>query len=347
MNMPNTSAAMDLAQSLEDKLAKGDQDGLNRAFAALGDAISSVQDMLEGEAEAFNTARFSEEKAALGELMDEIASLESDERILSGETQGFAEVMKTSQAEQEQTENASRRARTDMLLKEAKGLEKDVDGLKPFVGQDAFALEEWSTAHESTQRLSPLVEKQDLSEAALEAMRVASGLEALGEALSGDPHPDDPQVTNRDLEQIERPRQRAVALAELLEAQLPSRLAQMNGPQRRQAEQLSERQAAIEAEVQKLAQKADALKSKVPGVAKAKQALKRVAKTMRRTADRLDKGGADDAAAASRQAADQLAQLRQELGKNRSMNQRGQERSPQFAFQTQMTAKPRASGERN
>jgi hypothetical protein len=112
-NMPDLSKAMDRASEFANLLEKGDPKSLQKALSELGDALGDVRKMLEGNAGEFGESRFQQENKAVSEALKQIGELESDERMLAGDSSGLAE-------ETEQAAAKARAAEMERFLAEAR-----------------------------------------------------------------------------------------------------------------------------------------------------------------------------------------------------------------------------------
>ena len=326
-NMPDMKAITEQARKLDDLLEKGDEAGLSRALADLGEKLKSLRQMLDQNLEGFGAERFPQENRVVAELMKKIGDLEGDERTLQKETQGLAD-------RQEAEVDRRLKGQLDEFLKreneKVERLRARLSGVATGDPESALS-EEIERARDSAKQMKRLFAERDLAEAKGEAERAASSLDRASEHM-GD-GTDEPGRKRRsharpaDVEAVGEARAVAQEIADDLAKILPRASEMMSPEEREQARAQAERQNAIGNRTDETADEAGRRLGKMPGLEKAASDLKGAGARMRQAAEMLKKSESKPAAGAERDAADRLAKLRDSL-QERTMGTGKQQHDP-------------------
>ena len=274
-NMPDMKAVAEQARKLDDLLEKGDEAGLSKALAELGENLKSLRQMLDQNLEGFGAERFPQENRVVAELMKKIGDLEGDERALQKETQGLAD-------RQEAEVEKRLKGQLDEFLKREN---EKVERLRPRLagvptGDPESALaEEIERARDSAKQMKRLFAERDLAEAKGEAERAASSLDRAAEHL-GDGRGEAAASGGRsrrgpaDVEAVSEARAIAQEIADDLDKILPRASEMMSPEEREQARRQAEQQNAIGNRTDETAAEAARRLGKMPGLEKAESDLK-------------------------------------------------------------------------
>ena len=171
--MPDMKAVAEQARKLDDLLERGDEAGLSKALAELGENLKSLRQALDQNLEGFGAERFPQENRVVAELMKKIGDLEGDERALQKETQGLAD-------RQEAEMEKRLKGQLDEFLKreneKVERLRSRLAGVPTGDPESALA-EEIERARDSAKQMKRLFAERDLAEAKGEAERAASSLD--------------------------------------------------------------------------------------------------------------------------------------------------------------------------
>ena len=326
-NMPDMKAVAEQARKLDDLLERGDEAGLSKALADLGETLKSLRQTLDQNLEGFGAERFPQENRVVAELMKKIGDLEGDERALQKDTQALAD------RQEAEVEKRLKGQLDDFLKKENEKVERLRSRLAgvPTGDPESALAEEIERARDSAKQMKRLFAERDLAEAKGEAERAASSLdraaEHLGEGDEGSrkrrPRPARPA----DVEAVSDARATAEEIAEDLEKILPRASEMMSPEDREQARRQAEQQNAIGNRTDDAAAEAAKRLGKMPGLEKAESDLKGASTRMRQAGEMLKKSESKPAAGAERDAADRLAKLRDSL-QERTMGSGKQQHDP-------------------
>jgi hypothetical protein len=336
-NMPDMKAVADQARKLDDLLEKGDEAGLSRALAELGQNLKSLRQMLDQNLEGFGGERFPQENRVVAELMKKIGDLEGDERALQKETQGLAD------RQEAEVEKRLKGQMDEFLKRENEKVERlrsRLQGVATGDPESALA-EEIERARDSAKQMKRLFTERDLAEAKGEAERAASSLDRATEHMGEGEEPAGAgagaNASGRkrrgrparpaDVEAVGDARAVAQEIAEDLEKILPRASEMMTPEEREQARGQAERQNAIGQRTDETAAEAARRLGKMPGLEKAESDLKGAGTRMRQAAEMLKKSESKPAAGAERDAAERLAKLRDSM-QERSMGTGKQHHDP-------------------
>jgi hypothetical protein len=331
-NMPDMKALADQAKKLDDLLEKGDEAGLAKALAELGENLKSLRQMLDQNLEGFGAERFPQENRVVAELMKKIGDLEGDERSLQKETQGLSD------RQEAEVERRLKGQLDEFLKKENEKVERLKQRLSgiPTGDPESALSEEVERARDSAKQMKRLFAERDLAEAKGEAERATSSLDRAtehagegGEEAEGSPNAKRKRGRMRpgDAEALGEARGIAQEIADDLEKILPRPSEMLSPEEREQARAQAERQNAIGNRTDETAGEAARRLGKMPGLEKAESDLKGAAQRMRQAAEMLKKSESKSAAGAERDAAERLAKLRDSL-QERSMGSGKQHRDP-------------------
>jgi len=326
-NMPDMKAVAEQARKLDDLLERGDEAGLSKALADLGENLKSLRQMLDQNLESFGAERFPQENRVVAELMKKIGDLEGDERALQKETQGLAD------RQEAEVERRLKGQLEEFLKRENEKVERLRSRLAgvPTGDPESALAEEIERARDSAKQMKRLFAERDLAEAKGEAERAASSLDRASEHL-GDGEEAGHKRRARparpaDVEAVSEARATAQEIADDLEKILPRASEMMTPEEREQARGQSERQNAIGNRTDDAAAEAAKRLGKMPGLEKAESDLKGAATRMRQAGEMLKKSESKPAAGAERDAADRLAKLRDSL-QERTMGTGKQQHDP-------------------
>jgi hypothetical protein len=326
-NMPDMKAVSEQAKKLDDLLEKGDEAGLSKALAELGENLKNLRQMLDQNLEGFGAERFPQENRVVAELMKKIGDLEGDERALQKETQGLSD------RQEAEVERRLKGKLDDFLKKEGEKVERLKQRLSgiPTGDPESALSEELERARDSAKQMKRLFAERDLAEAKGEAERATSSLDRATEHAGEDGEPGGKQRRSRlrpgDAEALGDARTIAQEIADDLDKILPRPSEMLTPEEREQARGQSERQNAIGDRTDETAAEAARRLGKMPGLEKAESDLKGAAARMRQAAEMLKKSESKPASGAERDAAERLAKLRDSL-QERSMGSGQQHRDP-------------------
>ena len=326
-NMPNMKAVADQAKKLDELLEKGDEAGLSRALAELGENLKSLRQMLDQNLEGFGAERFPQENRVVAELMKKIGDLEGDERALQKETQALAD------RQEAEVERRLKGQMEEFLKRENEKVERVKSRLSGVVtGDPESALsEEIERARDSAKQMKRLFAERDLAEAKGEADRATSSLdrasERMGVGAEDSARKRHTRVRPGDVDAVNDARAITREIAEDLEKILPRPSEMLTPEEREQARAQAERQSAIGNRTDETAAEAARRLGKMPELEKAESDLKGAGTRMRQAAEMLRKSESKPAAGAERDAADRLAKLRDSL-QERSMGTGKQHHDP-------------------
>jgi hypothetical protein len=310
-NMPDLSKAMDRASEFSNLLEKGDAKSLQKALAELGSALGDVRKMLEGNAESFGENRFAQENKAVSEALKQIGELESDERMLAGDSANLAE-------ETEQQAAKARAAEMDRFLAEARDkaekLRRRLAKAPPEElsedGQD-----ELKRAQESARQLRRLLGEHEWGEGKKEAERAVSSLRRLRRELDRrEQNNPRPSAEHDDFSgAMGEARGIAQEIAADLEKLTPKPGEGMSQEQRGRAQGMSQRQRSLAERAEELAREAARNAGKAGGMEQASSELREIGEQMGQAQQDLQRGDPREGSGKAREAADRLAKLRDEL----------------------------------
>jgi hypothetical protein len=333
-NMPDMKAITEQAKKLDDLLEKGDEAGLSKALAELGDDLKNLRQMLDQNLEGFGAERFPQENRVVADLMKKISEVEGDERALQKETQGLAE-------RQEAEIERRLKGQLDDLIKRqsenAERLKQRLGGI-PTGDPESALSEEIERARESAKQIKRLFAERDLAEAKGEAERAAGSLDRAAEHLPGEEGDGparrrghgkrgDAERDKETADAVADARAMAQEIADEIGKVLPRPGETMSPEEREQARAQAERQNAIGNRTDEIAGEAERRLGKMPGLEKAQSELEGAASRMRQAAEMLKKSDSKPASGAERDAADRLAKLRDSM-QERSMGSGKQHRDP-------------------
>jgi hypothetical protein len=310
-NMPDLSKAMDRASEFSNLLEKGDPKSLQKALSELGSALGDVRKMLEGNAESFGENRFAQENKAVSEALKQIGELESDERMLAGDSSTLAE-------ETEQQAAKARAAELDRFLAEARDkaerlrrrLSKNPPEELSEDGQD-----ELKRAQESAKQLRRLLGEHEWGEGKKEAERAVSSLRRLRRELDRreqkNPRPSAAQ--EEFSESMGDARSIAQEIASDLEKLAPKPGEGMSQEQKGRSAGMAQRQRSLAERAEELAREAAKNAGKAGGLDQASSELREIGEQMGQAQQDLQRGDPREGSGKAREAADRLAKLRDEL----------------------------------
>jgi hypothetical protein len=326
-NMPDMKAVAEQARKLDDLLEKGDEAGLSRALAELGEKLKSLRQMLDQNLEGFGAERFPQENRVVAELMKKIGDLEGDERSLQKETQSLAD------RQEAEVERRLKGQLDEFLKRENEKVERlraRLSGVATGDPESALS-EEIERARDSAKQMKRLFAERDLAEAKGEAERAASSLDRASEHMGDGTEEPGRKRRSRsrpaDVEAVGEARAVAQEVADDLAKILPRASEMMSAEEREQARAQAERQNAIGNRTDEAADEAARRLGKMPGLEKAESDLKAAGARMRQAAEMLKKSESKPAAGAERDAADRLAKLRDSL-QERTMGTGKQQHDP-------------------
>ena len=310
-NMPNLDKAMDRASEFSNLLEKGDVKSLHKALAELGGALSDVRKMLEGNSEAFGENRFAQENKAMSEALKEIGELESDERMLAGDSSNLAE-------ETEQAAAKARAAELDKFLAEARDKAERLRrrlGKSPPEELSDDGQDELKRAQESAKQLRRLLGEHEWGEGKKEAERAVSSLRRLRRELDQrqqkNPRTSPPQ--DEFSEAMNDARGIAQEIASDLDKLTPKPGEGMSSEQRGRSQGMAQRQRSLGERAEELAKQAGKNSGKAGGLDQAANELRQIAEQMGQAQQDLQKGDPREGSGKAREAADRLAKLRDEM----------------------------------
>ena len=326
-NMPNMKAVADQAKKLDELLEKGDEAGLSRALAELGENLKSLRQMLDQNLEGFGAERFPQENRVVAELMKKISDLEGDERTLQKETQALAD------RQEAEVERRLKGQMEDFLKRENEKVERlksRLSGVATGDPESALA-EEIERARDSAKQMKRLFAERDLAEAKGEAERATSSLDRASEHMGDGAEEGGRKRRTRsrpaDIDAVSDARAITREIAEDLQKILPRPSEMLSPEEREQARAQAERQSAIGNRTDETAAEAARRLGKMPELEKAESDLKGAGARMRQAAEMLKKSESKPAAGAERDAADRLAKLRDSM-QQRSMGSGKQHHDP-------------------
>jgi hypothetical protein len=342
--MPDMKELADKAKKFDDMLEKGDESGLSKALAELGDNLQSLRQMLDQNADQFGAERFPQENRVMGELMKKIGDLEGDQRALQKETQGLAD------KQEAEVERRLKGQLDDFIKREnekAERLKQRLSGV-PTGDRESTLSEEVERARESARQVKRLLAERDLAEAKGEAERAASSLDRatsrmneLAEARRKRGRTGDEGERSKGSEAVGEARAIAQEIADDLAKLMPAQEQTLTPEGREQARGQAERQGSIGNRTDETASEVARRLGKMPGLEKAETELKGAAARMRQAAEMLRKSATKQAAGAERDAADRLSKLRDSM-QERSMGGGKQHRDPVRIPGADESAAPRA-----
>ena len=320
-NMPNLSEALNRAQEFSELLEKGDEASLQKALGELAEALSDVRNMLDGNADAFGETRFAQESKAMNETRRKIGDLEGDERALAADSNALAREVDKDMAKDMAEELDAFVAETREKLSQ---LKRRLGQAEPReLSEDGG--DELKRARESAEQLERLLPDHEFGEAKSEAKRAVSSLRRLGRELEQRAKAKRPQSNQlRDFgEAMDSARKLAGEIASDLDKLTPDSAERMSAQQRGQSQGLSQRQRSLGQRAKELAQEAEGQAQQAPGLDGAAQELREISEQIGRSQQDLARGDPREGSGKARDAADRLARLRDELGKdNRSASGR-------------------------
>ncbi len=312
-NMPDLGKAMDRASEFSNLLEKGDTKSLHKALSELGGALSDVRKMLEGNSEAFGESRFAQENKAVSEALRQIGDLESDERMLAGDSSNLAE-------ETEQQAAKARAAEMDKFLAEARDKAERLRrrlGKNPPDELSDDGQDELKRAQESAKQLRRLLGEREWGEGKKEAERAVSSLRRLRRELDQrqQKNPSQrPSATQEDFsESMDDARNIAQEIASDLEKLAPKPGEGMTPEQKGRSQGMAQRQHSLGERAGELAKQAGKNAGKAGGLDQAANELRQIADQMGQSQQDLQRGDPREGSGKAREAADRLAKLRDDL----------------------------------
>ncbi len=325
-NMPDLSKAMERASAFSNLLEKGDPKSLQKALSDLGSALGDVRKMLEGNAESFGENRFAQENKAVSEALRQIGELESDERMLAGDSSALAE-------ETEQQAAKARAAEMDRFLAEARD---KAEKLRRRLGKSApedlseDGQDELKRAQESAKQLRRLLGEHEWGEGKKEAERAVSSLRRLRRELDRreQKNPGPSAEGEEFSESMGEARSIAQEIASDLEKLTPRPGEGMSGEQRGRAQGMAQRQRSLAERAEELAREASRNAGKAGGLDQAASELREVGEQMGQAQQDMSRGDPREGSGKAREAADRLAKLRDELRDGRRESSGRNRREP-------------------
>jgi hypothetical protein len=311
-NMPNLDKAMDRASEFSNLLEKGDMKSLSKALAELGGALSDVRKMLEGNSEAFGENRFAQENKAMSEALRQIGDLESDERMLAGDSSSLAE-------ETEQAAAKARAAELDKFLAEARDKAERLRrrlGKNPPEELSDDGQDELKRAQESAKQLRRLLGEHEWGEGKKEAERAVSSLRRLRRELDQRQQKNQqrPSAAQEEFsESMNDARSIAQEIASDLDKLTPKPGEGMSQEQRGRSQGMAQRQRSLGERAEELAKEAARNAGKAGGLDQASNELRQIAEQMGQAQQDLQRGDPREGSGKAREAADRLAKLRDEM----------------------------------
>ncbi len=324
-NMPDMKEMAEQAQKLDSLLEKGDSQSLAKALSELGGKLGSLKDMLDKNANDFESERFPQENKALGEFMKKVEDLEGDERALAGDSQTLA-----SEMDEELTRKL--KGQLDKMVSDTNA---KIDRLRDKLATaaprdlDEEAQDDHKRAKESSRQLKRLVNSKDWGESKKEAERVSSSLRRIRRALDERTHKTPPPPA---AEGFGKDMGEAGALAQEISAALeklvPNAADRMSPEQAGRGKNMAQRQSSLQERSEDLAKEAAKKAGQVPGMDKAESDLKGAAGQMQESGADLQRGDAKEGTVKARDAADRLAQLREGMKKGQPMGRSNKHQDP-------------------
>lgn len=325
INLPDTRKAVETAARLDSLLDKGDARSLGQALSDLGDSLNSLRDMLDKNANDFDSERFPQESRAQAELMRKIGDLEGDQRSLANDSRGLAKEVDGEIGRRVEAQQG------EFLAKAKQKLDQIQRKLSGSVPRELGSSAETSTeaARENIRQLRRLLPAKEWSEAQRETQRMVDGLgylQHLTNRLLGARQLSLPNVTDFD-GRVDEAAGLARELAADLSRVVPKGGDVMSPEQRGRTRDLGQRQGSLEDRTRGLAREMANRDDSVPGAAQASSELEEIAGQMRQASQDLQEGSAHEGAGRADEVVERLAKMRQNMGKRSNEGTR-QSREP-------------------
>ncbi len=320
--------AQDCLQKVRELITAGDIKGGNEQLRKCSDMLDSASRSLEEGLRELRGEKFTEEEKAYGELMDEIADLEREEREIANQAGDIEDRYKKRAAEvaKDRANPFKEKAKKTLekLREEVTAVPRD--GLTPF-GQDE---------HDALVRrlgdVQRMIDEGDLAEALSMAREARTSLETLLSDLDDDMADGEPwsDKTDEALSHAHRAEPVADQLVEELENATPAPEEIMDKADRQQLEELRRRQAALRERTKRAGQKAQKRGKDLPQDTgeSAGKGLGDAAQKMQGAEKRMQSADPGGARAEAEGAAEKLGGLRKSLQQSSRPNTIGNSSDP-------------------
>ncbi len=325
-NLPDLKEVLEKTNKLDQLLDKGDAKSLQDALAELGDSLKSLQQMLDKNASDFSSDRFPKENPAAAELMKKIGDLEGDERAL-------AEDGKSLSGEMDAAVTKKLQGKIDDFINK---MNEKIDRLRGKLAAQTprelpdDTVDDFGRAQDGAKQLRRLLPQKEWGEAKREAERIVSSLRrvrrSVDERKAGRKQP------SQALDSYDKDVGEAGAVAQEIAADLdklvPRAGEQMSPEQRDRSKGMGERQGSLQGRAKDLAQEAGKKAGQIPGMEKAEPELRRIGDQMGEASQDLSHGNPKEGSTKAKEAADRLAQLRDQMRNERQMGRGHNRREP-------------------
>jgi hypothetical protein len=339
MNLPDAQHALAKASELDALLEKGDARSLDQALAELGEALASMRDLMEQNADGFFTARFPQERRALAELQRKLGDLEGDERNLADDSDKLAReidgVMRRQLAERQSELVARAKQKLEAIAAKMAGT--------PLREISSTAETATISVRENIRQLRRLLPAKEWSEARREAERMVIGLSQLQHLIKRPLTanlPPSPSLNEFD-GKVDEAGQLARELASDLARILPKNQDVMSEEQLESANGMGDRQEHIAGRATEISRDLAGRSDSLPQSEKTRAELDEITQQMRQARDDMRQGAAHEGAGRANEIAHRLAKLRQNLNDRPSVGNR-QNREPVHIPDAESSRAPRA-----